>query len=588
MSKHFQPHSRFPFVPSIIIAAMLSLGTPWTAHALLKVVGVSPASHSTAAVTADIQVTFDHPVQTSTITPSSFRVFGRWSGAVSGTFTFSNANQTVTFTPGRTFSAGETVRINLSHNIQAADLTFLRSAGYAWDFRTAVAPSAREFQEVDIMSNRINNIQTRIYGASASDLNEDGYLDLATINEVSADVRVFLNRADGSGLFHDFLAPQAIGEEASPNEPADFNNDGHSDLCVGATESGTVCILLGAGDGTYFSIQQVQVGLAAHGVAPLDVDGDGDIDIVNANFVSNNLSLLLNNGSGVFGPPTFFDSGADGEWGLAAGDMNGDGITDIVAGGQNGQDIRTLLGNGNGTFTPAGPVQDSGGATWMVVLEDVNGDEILDVATANSFNLNCAIILGNGNGTFGSPSLIPVGAHTPSVELGDLDGDGDADLVLSSFGGGFWRIHTNNGSGSFTFDQEIDAPSNPSCAVLYDSDNDGDLDLALSDEIADVVVLMENGGPTDTSIAPGSPLTLRNFPDPFRGTTQLSFNVPGSVANLTVFDSSGRNVVRRQINGPTFLFDGRDESGNPLSPGVYFYRVEAAEWVATDRMVVLR
>ena len=44
------------------------------------------------------------------------------------------------------------------------------------------------------------------------------------------------------------------------------------------------------------------------------------------------------------------------------------------------------------------------------------------------------------------------------------------------------------------FVEEFTAPSNPSCAVLLDFDNDGDLDMALTDEIADVVVLVRNGG----------------------------------------------------------------------------------------------
>jgi hypothetical protein len=586
--KHFVSKSGFSILFSILPAAILTISSPRAAHAVLNIVSVSPAFHSTAQVTDVIQVHFDRAVKASSINASTFRVFCRWSGAMTGTFTFSNGNQTVTFTPSRAYSAGETVWINLSHDIQALDTSFLRSAGYAWSFGTAVAPSAREFQQVDVMSNRIDDIQTRIYGASASDLNEDGYLDLATINEVSADVRVFLNRADGSGLFHDFLTPQAIGEEASPNEPADFNNDGHSDLCIGATNANSVWVLLGAGDGTFSSIQEIPVGTAPHGVAPLDVDGDGDMDIVNANFVSNNLSLLINNGNGVFAFGVFFDSGADGEWGLVQGDMNRDGITDVVVGGENGHDLRTLLCNGNGTFTPAGPVQDCGGASWMVVVDDVNGDGILDAASANAFSQNVGVMLGNANGTFGSPNLVSVGAHTPSCELGDLDGDGDADLVLSSFGGGFWRVYTNNGAGNFTFDVQIDAPASPSCAVLYDSDNDGDLDLALSDEIADVVVLMENGGPTDTMVPGSSLMSLQNYPDPFQGTTRLHFNAPASVANLTVFDSTGRRVVRRQIQGPTFLFDGRDDSGGALSPGVYFYRVDADEWHATDRMIVIR
>jgi hypothetical protein len=488
-----------------LIIAAAALAMPSVAFAQLSVVSTTPALNATAATTAAVVINFDRALDTSTVDADSIRIFGQWSGAVQGSFAFSNGDQTVTVTPNRPFSAGEMVFVNLSHDLKGADTTSLRSAGYAYQFMTAVVASAAMFAEIDRFSNRISNVQTRIYGATAADLDRDGYLDLATVNEVSADVRVFLNRADGSGKYQAMLPPQDIGVEASPHATADFNNDGQVDLCISATISQSVWILLGAGDGTFSSIVEVPVGGEPHGIAPLDVDGDGDIDVVNANVGSNNLALLLNNGSGTFSAPTYFEGGVNGEYGLAAADMNGDGITDLVVGGRNGEEINTMLGNGNGTFTAAAMTpQDSGGATWVVVVGDVDGDGILDAAAANDGTGTIGILIGQGNGTFAAPTLINVGAHVPSTDLGDLDGDGDLDMVVSSFGGGFWRRFQNDGSGVFTQVEDFTATSNPSCAVVFDSDNDGDLDITLFDEIADEVILMQNGsgGPPPTPTPP--------------------------------------------------------------------------------------
>jgi hypothetical protein len=562
----------------------------------LQVVSLTPARNTVAAPTTAITVEFDKAVDPATIGPATFRVFGTRSGARKGTLSLSNANHSLTFTTTRRFAAGEIVKINLSHAIQAADLTFLRSAGYAWQFRVATVPSQGLFQQIDVMSNRVGDVQTRIYGAAATDLNEDGYTDLATINEVSADIRVTLNRANGSGLFQPFLAAQPIGVESSPNEAADFDNDGHADLGIAATTSNGVWVMLGAGDGTFSSTQEIPLvpGAEPHGIAALDVDGDADIDLVCVEHGFSDLAMMINNGSGVFSAPITFDGGVDGEYGLAAGDMNDDGITDLVVGGNDGQQIRVLLGNGDGTFTP-GPVQSSGGLTWVVTLDDVNGDGKLDVSAANSFTRNGAILLGNGAGGLGAPSTVPMPAHTPSTDLGDLDGDGDADWVLSCFGGGIWRIYRNDGAGHFSFVADITAPDSPSCSVLVDVDNDGDLDMALTDEIADVIVLMRNTGVGAGVERVPSRFTLAtNVPNPVVAGTRFRFALPAAAdVRIDVFDTNGRRVAtipagRRSAGAQDVAFDGRGANGRRLPVGAYRYRVTAGADERTGMMVVLR
>src|SRR4029453_7704465 len=161
------------------------------------VVSTSPVRNTMAPATTAISITFDEPLLTSSITSSSFRVFGRASGTASGTIAFSNGNATLTLTPSHPFSAGERVLVNLSHDVRAADSTPLRSAGYAFEFTIQSATAGMNFETIDVMSNRTGGPggpQTRIYGALQGDLDGDGWVDLPHLHEGGAARRVFLKR----------------------------------------------------------------------------------------------------------------------------------------------------------------------------------------------------------------------------------------------------------------------------------------------------------------------------------------------------------------------------------------------------------
>ena len=470
-------------------------GGPGVDGGPLAVVSVEPAPRSmTAPVNAAIEIEFDRPVDRGTVNRDSFWAFGRWSGTVEGTISFVDGDVRAVLSPDHPFSAGETVMVILSHDLRGADGIPLRSAGYSFQFMTRAGAADRDFEEIDVLSTRtVEEQSSRAYGGIASDLNGDRFLDITIVNEDTADLRVFLNRADGTGLFDDFIQPPfPVGNRASPSEPADFDRDGAVDICVANINDDTVSVLLGNGDGTFGPQQVIAVGGDPRGIAVLDVDGDGDLDIVNTNATSNNMSLMINDGNGVFGPATFFESGVSGEWALAAADMNEDGILDAVVGGRTGRQIVVDMGNGDGTFTPGTPA-GAGGSVWMIVCGDVNGDGHDDVAAANSSSNNGAILLGDGAGNLGSLQTHGTDPFPLATDLGDLDGDGDLDWVTSSFGGD-WFVFTNDGAGTFAFDQELLAPRAASCSLLFDLDNDGDLDLGLIDELADVVLLMRNAG----------------------------------------------------------------------------------------------
>ena len=476
------------------IAAVVLLLVPVRPCAALAVLSTSPATNATnVARTGAITITFDRAVIPATVDNTNLRIWGRSSGPVPVTAAWSGGNTVLTLSHAAPFFPGERISLQLARFIQAGDATTLRNAGYSFQFTVAAPAASMQFTLIDTVSVRTSAAITRLYGGAVADFNRDGWIDYVAINEVSADLRVLLNRADGSGLLGPvLLPPRAIGQEASPHQAADFDNDGYMDMATSNTSSNTVSVVLGNGDGTFDPQQSIAVGTTPHGIAALDVDGDGDLDLVNANQSSNNLTLMRNNGAGVFGAATTFESGGNAEYALAAGDMDNDGILDLVAGTRNDMQVHVLHGNGDGTFTN---VSSRGGLgyAWMIQLGDLNNDGRLDVSMANGQQNNGVVMLGNGNGTLQAATSYPFGGSMVGTDLGDMDGDGDLDWVVSSFGASRWYVLRNNGAGSFTPMGEFPAPSNGSCASLYDFDNDGDLDMALADETADVILLYRNG-----------------------------------------------------------------------------------------------
>ena len=84
-------------------------------------------------------------------------------------------------------------------------------------------------------------------------------------------------------------------------------------------------------------------GVSPESVAVEDFNGDGIPDLVTANSDSNNVTVLLGNGSGGFSSPVSFPVGVN-PFSVAVGDFNGDGRPDLAVANFNGSSVTILLG----------------------------------------------------------------------------------------------------------------------------------------------------------------------------------------------------------------------------------------------------
>jgi hypothetical protein len=108
----------------------------------------------------------------------------------------------------------------------------------------------------------------------------------------------------------------------------------------------------------------------------------------------------------------------------------------------------------------------------------------------------------------------------------------------------------------------------------------------------------DTGQPGDEIDAPRNTSLAQNFPNPFNPMTRIEFDLArdGQVS-LTIYDVAGR-LVRTLIDAPmtrgryigenAAVWDGFDESGQRVSSGVYFYRLNAPDFIATRKMVMMK
>ncbi len=294
------------------------------------------------------------------------------------------------------------------------------------------------FGEQKVISNQAN----RVVAADAFDIDGDNNFDVVYAGASGGfiDYGLFWKKnADGLGNFGEAQAITLNYDNISDLEGADIDNDGDQDVVFSnqfPSVIGWIENTDGLGSfGTPIEFV-VPTFLQPTDIHTTDMDGDGDLDIVQVNFQDSKLSWFENvDGNGQFSTmkiivaldefDPYFTS-------VHSGDLDGDGDIDIIASAI--FEIRWFENlNGQGNFSEEGfIVNDTGIAGYeKIYVSDIDGDGDLDILSASERDDAIAFYENlDGLGNFSNRKTISLSTKDANfVIAADLDGDALNDVI---------------------------------------------------------------------------------------------------------------------------------------------------------------
>jgi len=312
-------------------------------------------------------------------------------------------------------------------------------------------------------------------------------------NTAAVSAGIYLARQNIVGLFDSTYGDNSL-------VIADFNRDGLADIIASGQDNvSQYRLLVYQNSGSSVSVVSEPMGansgLRNGGLAVLDYDNDGYPDIAaTGNDGTNNRFIIFHNNSGNGFSITQQPLGATSGLlygGVVALDIDNDGDEDLVSYGRLGTSPSLIIWkNDNSTFVQYQEPMGAGGGLYnsAAVPLDYNNDGWMDLTIIGYDGSNRRLILfKNSSGTFSldqEPLGTNIGLEKGAISAGDYNNDGWIDLVAGGYDGSNRRLIVfKNNNGTFSLDQEplgLNIGLDNSAILFIDYNHDGNLDLIAS------------------------------------------------------------------------------------------------------------
>jgi hypothetical protein len=186
--------------------------------------------------------------------------------------------------------------------------------------------------------------------------------------------------------------------------------------------------------------------------------------------------------------------------------------------------------------------------------------------------------------------LIQSGIHWPAPNGTQVHGQTFRDIFPSTAGLGIPLPEGDTLNYTIRFIKPSIIPLDSSYLVAFvQSDQNRHIIQGSRIAIRDMVLV----GVEDGQTIPKSFALSQNYPNPFNAQTHIDFSTAGGNTALEIFDVTGDRItslVQDNLRAGAYsvIWDGNNQTGNPVASGTYFYRLKDDSGIKTMRMTLLK